>query len=169
MLYWAHILDLTLAPGLIVFHLPDLLFSPSFVLLCIRLNNKNGANLKRCTNTVGLTWAIIGRLYTPASLNHAFPEKGKTNPILSGWFDSWIYRSAAVWYKNIRSPWSVPLNGPWVSQWKCWQCHIDHGHTLLFYWAGLNKIIARRLRARQGRVNCSDLHREARPHFPERK
>lgn len=32
-------LDLSLAPGPIVFHLPDILFPPSFVLLCIRLNN----------------------------------------------------------------------------------------------------------------------------------
>ena len=32
-------LDLSLAPGLIVFYLPDILFSLSFVLLCIRLNN----------------------------------------------------------------------------------------------------------------------------------
>lgn len=32
-------LDLSLAPGPIVFHLPDTPFSPSFVLLCRRLNN----------------------------------------------------------------------------------------------------------------------------------
>lgn len=32
-------LDLSLAPGPIVFHLPDILFSPVFVLLCVGLNN----------------------------------------------------------------------------------------------------------------------------------
>lgn len=93
----------------------------------------------------------------------------KTNPLLADWFDCWIYRGSAVWIKNIRHPWSVPLKGPWVSQWnQRWQCHIDPGHTPLFYWVGLNKIIASRLRARQGRVNCSDPQREARPHLPEK-
>lgn len=38
-------LDLSLAPGPIVFNLPDILFTPSFVLLCIRLNNKKAQTL----------------------------------------------------------------------------------------------------------------------------
>lgn len=71
--------------------------------------------------------------------------------------------------KNIRHPWSALLKGPCVSQWnQPWQCHINPGHTLLFYWVGLNKIIAVRLRARQGRVKCSDPHREGQTHLPEK-
>lgn len=93
----------------------------------------------------------------------------KTNPLLTDWFDCWVYRGSAVWIQNIRHTWSEPLNGPCISHWnQPWQCRIDPGHTPLFYWVGLNKIIAGRLRARQGRVNHSDPHREARPHLPEK-
>lgn len=109
-------------------------------------------------------------LLHPASYTEShISRKETTNPILADWFDCWIYSGSAVWIKNIRHPWSVPLSGPSVSQWnQRWQCHIDPGHTPLFYWVGLNKIITGRLRTCQGKVNCSDPHREARPHLPEK-
>lgn len=102
-------------------------------------------------------------LHPASSIESHISRKWKTNPILADWFDCWIYSGSAVWIKNIRHPWSVPLSGPSVSQWnRRWQCHVDPGHVPLFYWVGLNKIITGRLRTCQGRVNCSDPLREGR-------
>lgn len=108
------------------------------------------------------------RCTLPAPLNHV-SRKDKQTQFQQTDLTVRIYRGPAVWIKNIRHPWSAPLKGPRVSEWnQGWQCHIDPGHTPLFYWVGLNKIIPGRLRARQGRVNCSDPLREVRPYLPER-